>query len=45
MSEYSLSVNDQALHAIFLGDDISWPDVFTGDKYITHENIFRTTFI
>lgn len=29
MSEYSLSVNDEALHPVLLSDDISWPDIIT----------------
>ncbi len=39
MSEYSLSVDDEALHPILLSDDISWPDIITErDRvtYITH---------
>lgn len=39
MSEYSLSVDDQALHAVLLSDDIGWPDIIAErnrEMYITH---------
>lgn len=39
MSQYSLSVDDKALHPILLSDDISWPDVITErdmEMYVTY---------
>lgn len=29
--KHSLPVDDQALHTVFLSDDIGWPHVITGD--------------
>ena len=45
MSEYSLSVNDEALHPVLISDYISGPDVITErqrDTHHTHKHTFLT---